>query len=383
MHLKRDILIGVAIGATLLIAVRAAMPEAIQWYVNRTLDRAPEYDGVIGDVDLSLISGTYQIEDVDIVKTDGEVPVPLFSAPLVEFSLLWSALLDGALVGEVQLTRPQLNIVDSPDEDERQTGTEADWLTLLEELFPLRIDRVGIEGGEIHFRNFQSEPPVDLFLSEVQAEVRNLTNSQQLSDTLVASGVAEAAVLGGGRLGVEARLDPFQDQPTFDLNARLLDLPAVRLNDFFSAYLSLDMEAGTVDVAAEVAASEGAVDGYIKPIIHNLEVFDWQDDVVDKGVLEGLWQGLIDIVGELLENQPEDQFATNIPFSGRLDSPDTGILAAFGNILRNAFVEAFQSNLENTVSLDFGGDEEEPAGEDEEEEEDEEEAAGAPGEDSA
>ena len=128
MSKKDKLLVTIAIIAIVLVAVRVAMPEVIQRYVNGKLDASPDYDGVIGDVDLSLLRSAYSIDDIEIVKTAGDVPVPLFSAPHVEFSIYWSALLDGAIVGEMRLEQPMLNIVDSEDETQKQTGVDENWV---------------------------------------------------------------------------------------------------------------------------------------------------------------------------------------------------------------------------------------------------------------
>ena len=70
-----------------LVLARPAMPWAIRWYVNRTLDKSQIYQGRIGQIELSLWRGAYAIRDVRIVKMTGNVPVPLFSSPRVEFAL--------------------------------------------------------------------------------------------------------------------------------------------------------------------------------------------------------------------------------------------------------------------------------------------------------
>lgn len=83
--------------------------------MNRTLNQAEHYAGQIGDIDLSLLAGAYEIEHIEIVKSNGAVDEPLFSTPGLRFSLLWSALLNGAVVGEIELLRPRLNFMDRPD----------------------------------------------------------------------------------------------------------------------------------------------------------------------------------------------------------------------------------------------------------------------------
>src|SRR4051812_36475346 len=50
---------------------RAMMPWAVRDYVNKTLDRNPNYAGTIGEVQIHLYRGAYSIHDVRISKTSG------------------------------------------------------------------------------------------------------------------------------------------------------------------------------------------------------------------------------------------------------------------------------------------------------------------------
>lgn len=64
-----------------LVGLRVALPQLVQDYVNKKLDEMPEYDGRIGDVDMHLWRGAYSIQSIEIVKTEGDVPVPFFESP--------------------------------------------------------------------------------------------------------------------------------------------------------------------------------------------------------------------------------------------------------------------------------------------------------------
>lgn len=339
----------------LLIALRVALPGIVQRYVNAKLDESPDYSGQVGDVDLFLLAGSYSIENMEINKISGAVPVPLFAATEARFSLLWKALLDGAVVGEIELFEPVINIVDSESSDSQQTGEDGPWLSILEDLFPLRIDRVAIERGQLHFQNFDVEPPVDIFLSEVQAEVLNLTNSLDLADTMVARIKLNAVAMEQGELSADMAFDPSLENPTFDLNARLLHLPLIQLDSFISAYAPFDIEAGSLDLVTELAAQQGNLEGYVKPLIHDLQVFDWKEDIEEDNdnPLRAIWEGLVGLVAELLENQPREQFATVIPVTGSIAEPDTSVIPAVLSVLRNAFIEALRADLDNTISLGF------------------------------
>jgi hypothetical protein len=342
----------------LLLALRVALPEILQRYVNRKLDEAPDYAGQVGDIDLFLLAGSYSIENIEINKTSGAVPVPLFAAREARLSLLWSALLEGAVVGEAELFEPAINIVDSEDTQKRQTGEGGPWLRIVDDLFPLRIDKVAVHQGQLHFQNFEAVPPVDIFLSQLEAQVLNLTNSQDLAETMVSRISLSAVVMEQGELSADMAFNPALESPTFDLNARLLHLPIMELDAFIAAYAPFDVEAGSVDIITELAAQEGNLDGYVKPLIHDLQVFEWHEDVEEDNdnPLRVLWEGFVGLVSELLENQPQEQFATSIPITGSVDQPDTGVIVAVFNVLKNAFVEALRANLENTISLGEDGD---------------------------
>src|SRR5262245_57235687 len=64
----------------ILIGFRAVLPIVVRGYVNRTIDQHPMYDGQVGDIDIYLWRGGYTIKDVRILKTTGNIPVPLFAA---------------------------------------------------------------------------------------------------------------------------------------------------------------------------------------------------------------------------------------------------------------------------------------------------------------
>ena len=55
--------------------------------------------------------GLIRIQDIELIKTDGKVPVPFFDASRVTFSLEWKALFNGALVGEIDFHDPVMNFV--------------------------------------------------------------------------------------------------------------------------------------------------------------------------------------------------------------------------------------------------------------------------------
>src|SRR5204862_1963946 len=119
---------------------RAILPSTLRWYVNRVIDRHPLYDGKIGAIEVHLCRGAYSIDDVRLIKTTGNVPVPLFSAKRVDFSVQWDALMHRKLVGKVVMEEPSLNFVDAATDAESQTGAGGPWLQIIRDLFPFKIN---------------------------------------------------------------------------------------------------------------------------------------------------------------------------------------------------------------------------------------------------
>jgi uncharacterized protein involved in outer membrane biogenesis len=97
-------------------------------YVNRKLSEIHGYRAHVSAVTLHLWRGAYQIHYIDIKKTSGDVPVPFFSAPLVDLSVEWHALIfERAFVGNIEIHRPKMNLVNGPSEETRQAPVDEPW----------------------------------------------------------------------------------------------------------------------------------------------------------------------------------------------------------------------------------------------------------------
>jgi hypothetical protein len=324
------------------------MPWAVRDYVNRTLDRNQLYSGKIGPVEVHLWRGAYSIKDVQISKTTGNVPVPFFSANRVDFALQWHNLVHGKLVGRVLMDQPQINFVDSPTAADSQTGAGGPWLLLIRDLFPFKINSAIVRDGSVHFRTFKSKKPVDVYLSQVQASIDNLTNIRNETTSLVSTVQATGLVMDQAKLDYKMTLDPFSYRPTFHMAMRLLGLDVTTLNDLALTYGKFDFKRGWLDLVVETDSKEGQLNGYVKPLFRNLRVFNPAQDIKEDKVLQFFWQALLGAVTSVFKNQPHNQFGTLIPFSANASgATTTDILATLGNVLRNAFVRAYLPRLQS------------------------------------
>lgn len=326
---------------------RALLPWAVRDYVNHTLDRNPLYSGKIGPIELNLLRGAYSIADVRLNKTTGNVPVPLFSARRVRFSIQWNALFHRRVVGRVSMDQPVLNFVDAPSSGESQTGAGGPWLQMIQDLFPFKINSAQIRNGSVHFRAFQTQTPVDVYLSKLEGTIDNLGNIRGETKPLTATVRAKALVMDQAKLEFMMTLDPFSYHPTFHLALRLLGLDVTRINNLALAYGKFDFKHGWFDLVVEADAKEGQLVGYVKPLFRDLIVFSLSQDIKQDNVLEFFWQALVGAVTTVFKNQPHNQLGTLIPFSGDASGQTSAnILATIGNLLRNAFIRAYLPRLQ-------------------------------------
>lgn len=333
--------------AVLVIGLHAALPSIVLRYVNKELDGLEGYSGHVDDIDISLLRGAYQIQGVRIVKTNGRVPVPFFTANEIDISVEWSALFDGDIVAEIDVHGPRLNFVKGPTEKTSQTEPGDNWTETVRELAPFKINRFAILGGSVHYRDFHSDPKVNIYAQNIRAVARNLTNAEDLSGSLVATFEAKALAMSSGAFELEGKYNPYAKHPTFEVDAALSHLNIKQLNSFLKAYASVDAERGKISIDTEIAASKGRFRGYVKPFVDDLQVLDWEKE--NEGFLGKIWEGVVEVAGEILEDQDKDRIATRIPLRGSVDNPEADIWSTIGGVLKNAFLEALRRGIEGKI----------------------------------
>jgi hypothetical protein len=338
--------IGLAIGLGVLVVLRALLPTALERYVNRVLDRSEQYEGSVGDVDVSLVRGAYTIEAVEIRKRNGRVPVPLLASERIDLSIEWRALTDGALVGEVEFTRPQINLVAPSRSAQQQTGAGEDWRAVVESLFPVKINRVEVHDGSVHLRAFQTDPKVDVYLHHVELVALNLTNSRSSSADRVAHLTMRATPMNAGLLSARAAFDPFAAKPDFDLDGEVTGADLAQWNDLLRAYLHFDVQQGGFSLYTELTASDDRFHGYLKPFFKNVDVLQFAEEREEQGLLASLWEGVVGTAAEIFQDHEHDRIATRIPISGTVEDPRLGFWVTLGNVVRNAFIESFEPELD-------------------------------------
>ncbi len=338
----------------LLVAVRIALPYVLKDIINHKINRVPGYAGHVNDVDLRILKGAYAIKGIQLTQTSETKPVPFFSADEIEISVEWRALFHGALVSSITILHPQMEfLAEKPQRTgEKLKADTANWQHNIKDLFPLRIDDFTILNGDVHFRSVNSKPPVDVYFQDFNVIATNLTNSAKISESMVSHVDVNGIVMGDGKIKTHLDIDPFAKQPTFNMNAEITNIDLPKLNNFLRAYGKFDVERGRFSLYVQCAASHGKFDGYLKPLLSDLKVVNWEKDKEDPAKL--IWKSIVGAIADLFTNKKVDRLATRIPFSGSFKNPSPDIWATIVNLLRNAFVQAITPGLDRGAGVQAG-----------------------------
>lgn len=335
----------------LILIARLFLPYVVLRYVNRVLADMGSYTGRIEDVDISLLRGAYQIDELRIRKINGKVKEPFIYIPKADLSIEWNSLFKGELVGEVEAYEPELNFSFSNNESEQQTGKELDWTVLVKDLLPIQINRFAVINGTINLASLITEPRADLSMKRFNGEIRNIRNVEEKPGSLPSPVWATGDVPGyGGTMRFDGNVYVLKPIPDFNYNLQFTNLQLVKLNELARAYANIDFEKGNLSVFSEMAMNDGKLNGYVKPLTKGMQIFKLDENdnrSVGRFFTELLAQGGTAI----LKNQKRDQVATRIPLSGTVETIETGIWPTIFGVLRNAYIEAFKGEFDNDITF--------------------------------
>ena len=350
MRRRDKILLTVGVTLTILIAIRAVLPSAIERFINRQLAAVEGYDGRVEDVDLGIWRGAAAVEGVRIVRTtDERNNEPFFDCDRINVSIEWKSLMAGSLVAEGDVVRPVLNLVQAKDEEQQQLGTETKWPTFLADYYPFDINTFRVHDGTVRLRTPQIPAEQALVAQNVQAVLSNLTNVVDSEKESFARFEVQATVLDDAPLRINGSLNPLAQQPTFDVNLQLESVALKELNPWLRQYAKADAQAGTFQLYMEIAAADGAFQGYAKPLMQDVDIYGSEEQ--NDSLLRKAWEGIVEFATNIVENEDEDQVGARVPFSGTIQDPDSNIWQTIASVLRNAFVSAFAQSLEGSISI--------------------------------
>tara|TARA_A200000159_G_scaffold164955_1_gene198097 strand:- start:27419 stop:28594 length:1176 start_codon:yes stop_codon:yes gene_type:complete len=357
MH-KRTWFTVIVVTVLLLILARVGAPYAVQYYINQQINQTKGITGQVGDVDLQLYRGAYAVDDIEIYAVDEQSsPKPLLSVKTLDFSLAWSAVLNGNLVTNMVFSQPKVVVYDkdtTTPEQNQQVKDERTWIGLANNLVVFSIDTLKIIDGKISLVNQTKKGEIPTYIANINADIKNITNAQNLTKTLVTSVDVKGDLMGEATLTLVGKLDPFSEQANFDFNMEVQRFSVKQIQTVFNVYTPFDIEAGGIDGAMELAAKSNEVNGYAKAGVYDLSIFSWREDAEkdDDGLFTIIFEGGADLLSAILENDESQLVAARIPIEGTLDSTDISTFQAVVSVLKNAFFDATKMQVDDIVSYE-------------------------------
>ncbi|MBE0598472.1 MAG: DUF748 domain-containing protein [Desulfuromonadales bacterium] len=196
--------------------------------------------------------------------------------------------------------------------------------------------------GELGLVNKGADPEYRIFLYQSDLRVSNYSNHFLDGPAQVD---LQALFMGSGEVKASATFRSEQEGPDFDLQIGVVDTRLPAMNDLLRAYGNFDVVAGFFSFFAELKVRGGHIEGYMRPLFRDMEVYDRRQDE-DKGLFQKLYEGVIGAISGLLENTPRDEVATQVEISGPLDDPDMSTLQIIAGLVRNAFFQAILPGFE-------------------------------------
>ena len=206
----------------------------------------------------------------------------------------------------------------------------------------IRADQVRLVRSTLGFVNRAAKPEYRLFLDDAEVHVQNFSN-QLTEGTAVAK--VTGRFMGSGRTVVGANFRPETHGPDFALAASIEETDMRALNSLLRAYGNFDVMQGFFSVYTEMRVRNRAVQGYVKPLLRKIDVYDTQQDQ-EKHIVQQIYEAVVGGVSTLLENIPRREVATQTDISGPLENPQASTWQVLVNLIQNAFFRAILPGFE-------------------------------------
>jgi len=340
-------LIAIIILAVVLIILRLLLPVMVKKYVNKSLSNLPGYYGQVADIDISLLRGAYVIKGLYLNVLDAGSEVPFLNFPETDISVEWKSLLKGEIVSEVYMSGPEIIYVLEDMQSSEYTTDEEDWTQTLRNIIPVSINHFEITGGKLAFVQLEADPTIDMQVHSIDLTMDNLRNvdptDQKLPSTLDATGIS----IGQGKLELAGRVNILKEIPDFDIDMSIEPIDITAINEFSNHYGKIDFEKGDIRFFSELVLLDSEIDGYFKVLFEDTK-FNSEED----GFIEKIWEGLVSVFTYILKNQKTDYFALKAPIQGKIEDASVGVWTTVGSILKNAFIEGFEADLDEELKYE-------------------------------
>lgn len=205
----------------------------------------------------------------------------------------------------------------------------------------LQVDTLKLTKSQIGFVNQGAQPPYRLFLADVSLALNNLSNKRDQGRSAFQ---ARGAFMGSGVTVASGSFQSTASPADFEVRMQMDDAKLPALNNFLNASAGVDVAEGEFSVYTELAVKHGRVEGYIKPLIKNLKIYDKKKDG-RKPFGKRVEMHVLQFFAGVFRNRSSKAVATVTRISGSTSDPKAteweAIRKLFGNGLAHAIRPGF------------------------------------------
>jgi hypothetical protein len=349
--------LGVAVGLLLLVQL-AGSPLATH-LANRKLAAMPQFTGSVDHISLQLWRGSITVHELQLVDRDNAGDGPVVKVPQATLSLAWAPVFRGRIGGDADIDKAQVKMIKRAEtaKDEEQKAKKLSkpvvraWQDVLAKQFPIEFRKIEIKRSQLLFEDRSDPGVVHLSIDQINLTLTGFSNRAKSEEELPAMLKMHARIAGSGILNVDARADPSQREPRFEVTLEAKAVPLVEMHDFLVRYALVDVKSGEFELYSEVSAANGGYKGYTKPFFKELK-FEAVPDP-EKSLLQRAATKVASAMQHALKNE-KGEVATKAPFEGNFEDNKLDVWATLENLLRNAFIQALREGLEGQTPTPKG-----------------------------
>ncbi|HXU91060.1 MAG TPA: DUF748 domain-containing protein [Methylomirabilota bacterium] len=206
----------------------------------------------------------------------------------------------------------------------------------------LHAREMKLTDANVSFVNKDAAPSYRVFLANTNLIIENFSNQKS-------EGYGHARLtgrfMGSGQTLVDLVMRAEDHGPDLTLNAKIENTDVRAMNDLLQAHAKIDVASGVLSVYSEINVKNGRVQGYVKPLFKDLNVYDKEQDE-DKKLTTKLKEKAADLVAKVFKNRKTEDVATVGKIEGPLQNPKASTWEVLVNLVRNAFFEAIVPGFE-------------------------------------
>jgi hypothetical protein len=200
----------------------------------------------------------------------------------------------------------------------------------------IEVGTLKLVDSELGFINRARDPDYRVFVTDTDLTLGGWSNQAGAGPSPLE---ARGLFMGSGETVVRGLFRPDLDGPDLDLAVAIRGTRLESMNDMLRAYAKVDVVDGTFSFFSELRIADGKIDGYVKPLFQDVDVYDREQDEKE-GFFRKLWEKIAGGLAHLLENRPREEVVTVADLAGDVSNPNASNLQVVVNLIENAFFKA-------------------------------------------